>query len=112
MTLAFTITAALVLVAGLFAVIVERTTERDDARELVRRLESEAQRLHLLLTESDLLASNTVAVPLLRSVPTQRAVHEPWPPVARAVEAEVTPIHDAALIDAWIENVVEWGEDV
>jgi hypothetical protein len=41
MTLACTITATLILIAGLFAVIVERTNERDDARENARRLESE-----------------------------------------------------------------------
>lgn len=41
MSIACTIAAFLVLIVGLFAVIIERTAERDEARETVRRLESE-----------------------------------------------------------------------
>jgi hypothetical protein len=31
---------------------------------------------------------------------------------ALPVADEPTPIHDRALIDAWIEDVQAWGEDV
>jgi vacuolar-type H+-ATPase subunit F/Vma7 len=94
MTTAFTITAALVLVAGLFAVIVERTTERDEARETVRRLESECNEhaavsadLARRLAEAE---STTVRVPLLRVVPPQRDGSEyEWPAIMRAVEGEM-----------------------
>jgi hypothetical protein len=47
-------------------------------------------------------------VPLLRVVPAQR---EPWPPVARAVEAETTPIHDDTAVDLFMRSVDRWGED-
>ena len=93
MTLAFIITAALVLIAGLFAVIVERTTERDEAREQIRRLESECDEhaavsadLARRLAEAE---STTVRVPLLRVVPAQRDGSEyEWPRIARVLEIE------------------------
>lgn len=79
MTTAAVILAALILIAGLFAVIVERTTERDEARKNARRLEAECNehaavsaRLAADLAERDLLAGKAVHVPLLRVVPAQR----------------------------------------
>jgi hypothetical protein len=41
-TTAFVIAAAVLLITGLFAVIVERTNERDEARTTATRLEAEA----------------------------------------------------------------------
>ena len=41
MTTAFVIAATCILIAGLFAVIVERTNERDEARETARRLDEQ-----------------------------------------------------------------------
>lgn len=45
--------------------------------------------------------------PDLSIVPTQRDGHEPWPPVARAVEAETTPVFDDLCFDRW----ELWGEE-
>jgi hypothetical protein len=44
MTAACVIAATCILIAGLFAVIVERTNERDEARTLAARLEAEPVR--------------------------------------------------------------------
>jgi hypothetical protein len=101
MTTACTIAAAVILIAGLFAVIVERTNERDDARAesarltrehdaemaardaLVAELDQENARLHAELT--DLQVGRH-----LRVVPPRRdgSEHE-WPRIARVLEIDV-----------------------
>jgi hypothetical protein len=75
MTLACIIAAVCILVAGLFAVIVERTTERDTAREAAERAGRErdaAEKAARIATE--LLAQREADARRagLRSVPAQR----------------------------------------
>jgi hypothetical protein len=59
---------------------------------------------------TDPATATTVRVPLvrLRSVPAQR---EPWPPIARAVEDETTPIHDDTAVDLFMRSVERWGTE-
>jgi hypothetical protein len=86
--------------------------ERDAACEEARRAgeerdaaEVEARIANELLARYK--ADARVVVPL-RSVPTQR---EPWPPIARAVEAEATPIHDDTAVDLFMRSVERWGTE-
>lgn len=79
MTTAFVIAACCILIAGLFAVIVERTNERDEARWMVDRLEAECNEharvsasLAQQLTEAQIAGGKILPLPRLRAVPTQR----------------------------------------
>jgi hypothetical protein len=72
----------------------ERDLYRERAELLTRECDAHA-------AENARLTGVAVQVPLLRVVPN------PLP-----VADEPTPIHDRALIDAWIEDVQAWGEDV
>lgn len=100
MSLAITITCFFILIAGLFAVIVERTTERDvarhDATQLARQLD-EALDAHadcpapVAAVTERMVEAVRVAVerPDLRVVPPQRDGSEyEWPAIVRAVEGE------------------------
>lgn len=97
-----------IVIAGLFAVIVERTNERDEARAEAERAgrerdeECEVRRRteHAFAAfKLDLEAKGTrVVTPIRREL--------------RSVPNEPTPIHDEVLVDAWIDHVQAWGEDV
>jgi hypothetical protein len=85
MTLAFVIAAALILIAGLFAVIIERTNERDEARA---HLAAAYEALNGVLDEHALCPAPVR--PLLRVVPTSEEVAAAeWPAIMRAVEGEI-----------------------
>lgn len=97
----FLVAAFCILIAGLFAVIVERTEDRDEARKTVTRLgrelaasdllvvelDAENMRLHAELTEAQ-IAAGTVRVPSLHVV-REDSDYE-WPAIVRAVEGEVS----------------------
>jgi hypothetical protein len=75
MTLACTIVATLILIAGLFAVIVERTTQRDDALAERDRLERECNEhaavsasLAQQLAELRIAGGEVIPLPGLRAV--------------------------------------------
>lgn len=64
-------------------------------------LEDENMRLHLELTEAQVRLADAPA-PVVPLIPRQRTGHEPWPPVARAVEAEtLTPLFEDVCFKAW-----------
>jgi hypothetical protein len=70
---------------------------REDAADLEKRLTDPA-------TATDVV----VPLPGLRSVPMQRTGYE-WPPLARAIEAETTPIHDDLAVETFVESIERWG---
>ena len=105
MTTACVIAAAVILLAGLFAVIVERTNERDEARDAFEheaaanvvvkaenvRLEQDNMRMAVALAEAvmeaELLAGKNPRA--LRLVPPSREVSDyDWPALARAIDME------------------------
>lgn len=103
MTLACTIAAALILLAGLFAVIVERTTERDEARDAARKLgeELDAERDVRRRTEAAFAefqasvssAGGRVVLPLrpvADVIPLQRDGSDEWPKIARTIGIETS----------------------
>jgi hypothetical protein len=87
MTTAVVIAACCILITGLFAVIVERTNERDEARTTAARLEAEA---NAHAAENARLTTELAARgPRLRVVPPQRDGSEyEWPRIARVLEIE------------------------
>ena len=103
---AILVTCFCVLVAGLFAVIVERTNERDEARAerdhleaeadalaatvrsdaaLVLELDTENMRLHDALTEAQ-IAAGTVRIPGLHVV--REGSDYEWPAIARVLDID------------------------
>lgn len=83
MTTVFVIVAVCILVAGLFAVIVERTNERDEARAELARRDREAD-----------VPADVVRLPLLRSVPMRRDI-----PAQRGGEHDALPAADESWLD-------------
>ena len=108
MTTAAIIAAVCILVAGLFAVIVERTNERDEARAeaerveaLLTELDAECTRLHVELTEAQIAAG--VVIPF----PTR---HHGASIELAALDAEATAYTWPAIArDAF--PIQQWGED-
>jgi hypothetical protein len=84
MTTACIIAATLILIAGLFAVIVERTGERDDAREEIARRDRE-DAAH---AERDLLSGRVVDLPLPKPTPVERPDLRVIPPQRDATNAD------------------------
>ena len=99
MTTACVIAAACILIAGLFAVIVERTNERDEAREERDRLEREC---NAHAAENARLTALTTPVPLLSIVPPQRdGGHDDFP----VADIDV-PVHTDIVDDDWLELLI------
>lgn len=102
MTTALVICAALIFIAGLFAVIVERTQERDEAMEIAERLEAECN-VHAAVSAS--LAAQLAEAQIAggKVIPFPRS-----------------PIHDdlaveqlrAELNDEWFQRLHGWGDDL
>lgn len=120
MTTACIIAAVCILIAGLFAVIVERTTERDDAREAAERAgrerdaaETAARIATELLAQRE--ADARVVVPIRRCScghPTGASgIHSEdcaiWAGMSlRSVPAQRQPDHLAAD-DAWFDRLYD-----
>lgn len=110
MTTALVVAAALIFVAGLFAVIVERTNERDQARYEVERLEAEV--LGLCEDNMRMAADLVDAYGQLQDAANSSVAEVIQFPTQR------TPIHDdlaveqlrAELNDEWFSRLHGWGE--
>jgi hypothetical protein len=128
------VVALVLAVAALFTVAIEAGREKARADDAERRAGDLAAKLATAEVEArianDLLArykaDARVVIPIRRQspipdarksggmvdrFPTQRTGHEPWPPVARAIEAETTPIHDDTAVDMFMRSVDRWGEE-
>jgi len=133
MTTACVIAAVCILLAGLFAVIVERTNERDEARDNAARLSRELEAAEwALAAERDVrrrtehafaelqtaLSDGRVVMPL-RSVrcicghPNGVGIHLSECPLSRPLQQKVIPFPRAATHDhlaeddAWFERLYD-----
>lgn len=109
MTTACVIAAVCILLCGLFAVIVERTNERDEARDNAARLSRELEAAEKSLAEERMVRQHTErAFAELQTALSDGRVVMPLRSVAPVIPIQRAATHDhLAEDDAWFDRLYD-----
>lgn len=118
MTTATIITAVCVLIAGLFAVIVERTTERDvardDARQLAEQLDATTARLADVLDEHALCPTPLVPFDSLSKAERDHITAAASKITAASLRPDLRIVEPPPVADeSWLDEITRpggWGD--